>query len=270
MNEVLVALGLSPWKSVLGALLLPPVPWLALLVLAWVWRLRHQAAATLLLLVSLAGLWLSHCQATGLWLERVWATDAALAPARMPDLRRSLAGRPAVVLVLGGGVVPLAPEYGESHLTDSAYQRLHYGLWLGRQIGQPLMVTGRAGPDAPAGVSEASIAHRLLNRDHGVDLRWQEGASRDTRENARFSLRLLQAQGVQQVLLVTQGWHMPRAMRAFRQEAQRMGYTVVLQAAPMGMGRPSGLVLMQWIPSPDGYRRVHQVLREMLGWVSGA
>ena len=270
MNELFVALGLTGWKAQIGALLLPPVPWLALLALAWAWRLRRRATATGLCCLALTGLWFSHCQVTGVWLERLWVRDAALPPAQMPDLRRSLAGRKATVLVLGGGVQALAPEYGEAHLGDAAYQRLHYGLWLSRQTGLPLMVSGRAGPDSPAGVSEASIAHRLLGRDLGSALRWQEGASRDTRENARFSLNLLKAEGVQEVLVVTHGWHMPRAMRAFRQEAERLQYPVQLQAAPMGLARPSDPAWLQWLPSVDGYRRVHQVLREMLGWVAGA
>ena len=79
-----------------------------------------------------------------------------------------------------------------------------------------------------------------------------------------------QAEGVQRVMVVTHGWHMPRALRAFRQEAERLHYPVQLQAAPMGLARPSEPVLLQWLPSVDGYRRVHQVLREMLGWVAGA
>lgn len=270
MNDLVVAFGWSSWKSLVGALLLPPVPWLALLLLAWAWRQRRRTTATLVGALALAGLWFSNCQATGAWLERLWAQDAELPPAQMSALRRSLADAKAVVLVLGGGVQALAPEYGEAHLTDGAFQRLHYGLWLSRQTGLPLMVSGSAGPGSTAGVSEASVAQRLLTRDHGSGLGWQEGNARDTRENARFSLSLLQAEGVQRVLVVTHGWHLPRAMRAFRQEAVRLGYAVHLQAAPMGLARPTGPAVLQWLPSPDGYRRVHQVLREMVGWLAGA
>ena len=240
------------------------------LVLAWRWRLRYRLGASLLLTLSMALLWLSTCQAPGAWLQRQWASSPALRPDRMADLRRSLAGRKAVVLVLSGGVHPLAPEYGEAHWVDGAFQRLHYGVWLGRQIGVALMASGGAGHAGSAGLGEAAVAGRILIRDYGSTLRWTEAASRDTRENARFSLTLLQAEGIQDMLLVTHGWHMKRALRAFEQEAARMGYPVHLVPAPMGLAAPSGPALLQWLPSPDGYRRSHQVLREMLGWVAGA
>ena len=270
MNEVFVALGLSDWKAFIGALLLPPAPGLLGIVLAWRWRLRCRLLAPVLLTLSVALLWLSACQAPGAWLERGWVSSPTLRPDRMADLRRSLTGRRVVVLVLGGGAHTLAPEYGEAHLVDGAFQRLHYGVWLGRQIGVPLMATGGAGHAGTAGLAEAAVAGRILNRDYGSALRWIEGASRDTRENARFSLTLLQAEGIQDVLLVTHGWHMKRSMRAFEQEAARMGYSVHLMAAPMGLAAPSGPVLLHWLPSADGYRRTHQVLREMVGWVAGA
>ena len=270
MNEVFVALGLSDWKAFIGALLLPPAPGLLGIVLAWRWRLRCRLLAPVLLTLSVALLWLSACQAPGAWLERGWVSSPTLRPDRMADLRRSLTGRRVVVLVLGGGAHTLAPEYGEAHLVDGAFQRLHYGVWLGRQVGVPLMATGGAGHAGTAGLAEAAVAGRILNRDYGSALRWIEGASRDTRENARFSLTLLQAEGIQDVLLVTHGWHMKRSMRAFEQEAARMGYSVHLMAAPMGLAAPSGPVLLHWLPSADGYRRTHQVLREMVGWVAGA
>lgn len=270
VNEVFVALGLSDWKAFISALLMPPVPGLLGLALAWKWHSRHRLMAPLLFALSIALLWLSTCQAPGAWLERQWASNQALRPDRMGDLRRSLVGRKAVVLVLGGGVQALAPEYGEAHLTDAAFQRLHYGVWLGRQIGLPLMASGGAGHAGAAGLAEAAVASRILNRDYGGALRWTEGASRDTRENARFSLTLLQSEGIQDVLLVTHGWHMKRSMRAFEQEAARMGYTVHLVAAPMGLAAPSGPPMLEWLPSVDGYRRVHQVLREVVGWVAAS
>lgn len=270
VNEVFVALGLSDWKAFISALLLPPVPGLLGLLLAWRWRLRHRLAAPAIFTVSIALLWLSTCQAPGAWLERQWTSSPALRPDRMADLRRSLAGRKAVVLVLGSGVHPLAPEYGEAHLADAAFQRLHYGVWLGRQISVPLMATGGAGHAGNTGLAEAAVAGRTLARDYASELRWAEFAARDTRESARFSLTLLQAEGIQDVLLVTHGWHMKRTLRAFSQEAARMGYSVHLTPAPMGLAAPSGPTLLHWLPSVDGYRRTNQVLREMVGWVSGA
>lgn len=270
VNEVVVALGLSDWKAVVSALLLPPMPSLLALMLAWHWRRRYKFGSKALYSLAVATLWLSTSQVPGHWLERQWGNSPALLPSRLADLRRSLLDRKAVVLVLGGGVQTLAPEFGESHLPDGAFQRLHYGIWLGRQVNAPLMVSGGVGFAGSPGLPEATVAGQIMVRDYGSSLRWAERASRDTRENARFSLVMLKSEGIQDVLLVTHSWHMKRALRAFEQEAVRVGFAVHLVPAPMGLAAPQGPALLQWLPSVDGYRRTHQTLREMVGWLAGA
>ncbi len=270
VNETFAALGLLNWKPVIGALLLPPVP---LLVLVWVaWRLgqRRRWAGGLVLTLALAGLWLSHSQAVGAWLERRLLAPPALSPQQVADLRRSLADRNPVVLVLGGGTQALAPEYGEAHLTPEALTRLHFGLWLARQIQAPVMVSGGAGHAQPNGPAEAAVAARIAARDYNRPLRWQEIHSRDTRENARLSLAMLRTDNITDLLLVTDGWHMARSMRDFEQEAARTGFKARLIAAPMGLAGPQAQPLQQWLPSIDGYQRVHQALHEILGLLAGA
>jgi uncharacterized SAM-binding protein YcdF (DUF218 family) len=149
-------------------------------------------------------------------------------------------------------------------------ERLHYGLWLGRQLQAPVMVSGGIGRAQTLGSAEADVAARIASRDYGRTLRWLENASVDTRDNARKSLQLLRSEGITEVFLVTHGWHMRRSLRAFTEEAAKLGFATRIVPAPMGMAADDGQPLLQWLPSPDGYRRVHQVLREMLGWLAGA
>jgi uncharacterized SAM-binding protein YcdF (DUF218 family) len=270
VNELFATFGLLDWKPLVTALLLPPLPWLVMVLgAAWL-RPRRPALAAMLLLLALTGGWLSHCQGFGALLERTLDVPPALSPARVADLRRNLAGRKPVVLMLGGGVQALAPEYGEAHLGDRALQRLHYALWLGRQLQAPVMVTGGTGLAGAAASAEAEVAARIAARDYGRPLRWVETESRDTRENARLSLQRLRTEGVTDVLLVTHGWHMRRALRAFEQAADQTGVGTRIVPAPMGMAEDSEQAALRWMPSPTGYRRVHQALREMVGWAAGA
>mgnify|MGYP000851846340 CR=1 FL=1 len=44
---------------------------------------------------------------------------------------------------------------------------------------------------------KTAVAARIAARDYGRNLRWQEAQSHDTRGNARFSLPLLQKDGIQ-------------------------------------------------------------------------
>jgi uncharacterized SAM-binding protein YcdF (DUF218 family) len=270
VNETFAALGLLDWKPIVGALLLPPVPLLVLILLAWLQRGRRPVLAQLMLLLSMVGLWLSLCQVTGVWLERQLTVAAELSPARLIDWRRTLAGHKPVVVVLGGGVQGLAPEYGEAHLGSLSLQRLHYGLWLGKQLQSPVMVSGGAGPAQASGPFEADVANRIASRDYGRTLRWLEPGSRDTRENARRSLQVLREEGITEVFLVTHAWHMQRALRAFEQEAARVGFSAKLVPAPMGLATENESAALRWMPSPDGYRRVHSALREMVGLLAGA
>ena len=83
-------------------------------------------------------------------------------------------------------------------------------------------------------------------------------------------MQLLRTEGITEVFLVSHGWHMRRSLRAFNEEAAKVGFVARIVPAPMGMASINGQPLLQWLPSPDGYRRVHQVLHEMLGLLAGA
>lgn len=274
MDSVFASLGLLDIKPLLTVLLLPPVPLLLLVLLAW--RLvaggRHRTTGSVLMLAGVVTLWLSCCAGMGAALERwLLKPPPPLTEARVMALRQASAPRPkAVVLILGGGREAWAPEYGEPSLSARSLQRLHYGLWLARRLDAPAMFSGGTGFAQSAGPAEADIAARLAERDYGRRLRWVENQSRDTRQNASASLRLLADQSVTDIVLVTHGWHMPRALRAFQEAAQRSGQAVHFTAAPMGMALAVDRPALNWLPTQEGFDQVHRVLREGLGLALGA
>ena len=280
MNESFAALGLLPWKPLLSALLLPPVPLLLLLVLGTGLRRSAPMLGRLLIWSSLIGLWLSHCTVTGQWLEQgLLHPPPALSTEQLTQWRISLGTQQSAVLILGAGRDPLAPEYGEADLNAESSQRLRYGLWLARQLGQaPVMFSGGNRHTATKGAPEAQTAQRVAERDHGRSLRWLETESRDTRENARLSLALLASTGAGQRLLsnggtlflVTHGWHMPRAKRAFDEEVARRKFIVRIVPAPMGLAEPDLSGVQRWLPSVQGYQRVYRSLHEWYGRLAGA
>ena len=271
VNQVFATLGLLEWKPLVATLLLPPVPWLVMLLLAWWWQRRRPGWATFLQLTAVLGLWFSHCQVTGGLLERQLTVAPTLSTQRLAELRRSLPDGKTAIVVLGGGARELAPEYGESHLSPHSAERLHYAMWLTRQLPVPLLFSGGNGWGHPDGPAEAALAARMAQRDYGRPLRWQETQSHDTRDNARFSLPLLQKDGITQVVLVTHGWHMRRALRAFADEAARNGMALKLVPAPMGLVADRHVpTLQRWAPSNDGNQRVRQALREWIGLAAGA
>ena len=106
--------------------------------------------------------------------------------------------------------------------------------------------------------SEAEVAARLALAEHGAVLRWLEADSRDTAGNARLTAPPLLASGVQRIALVTDAWHMPRAMHAFSQS----GLTVT--PAPIGFVLPLRSALLEWLPSASGLQASSVVMREVL------
>ncbi|MCK6419625.1 MAG: YdcF family protein [Aquabacterium sp.] len=273
MDSVIANLGLSGWKPIFAALLLPPFPLLLLMVVGarlMVSR-RHWRSGWVVMLSVLLLMWASCCIGVGHFLERALLhVPPPLTESQMAPLRREPQARQTAVVVLGGGRERVAPEYGESHLAPRSMQRLHYGLWLARKLNAPVMFSGGSGHAQVDGPAEADIAARIAARDFGRPLRWAENLSRDTRGNAAASLGLLKTDGISTVVLVTHGWHMRRAQRAFQEAAQQHGMSIQVVSAPMGLAAAEVRPVLRWLPTQEGFTQVQLVLRETLGFWLGA
>ena len=271
MNDLLLLHLPGAWKPVLTALLLPPVPWLLLIAVGARCLWRRQRAGWWLVLPSLAALWLGSTTGTAERLARLAGLEATALPASrisaLAAAQASAAGRSnTAIVVLGGGRDLIAPEYGGADLSSESLRRLRYGLWLSRATGLPVAFSGGHGWSQPQGESEAGIAARVAAREFGQPLRWLESQSRDTRSNARLTMPLLRADGIGHVVLVTHGWHMKRALRAFVEAAAE----ATIEPAPIDLAQDADLAPMAWLPSGPGYMRCRQVLREWIALHLGA
>jgi uncharacterized SAM-binding protein YcdF (DUF218 family) len=161
------------------------------------------------------------------------------------------------IVILGGGRNRNAPEWGGFTVSAFTLQRVRYGAKLAHQTALPVLVSGGA-PDG-AGPAEGDLMRAVLRDELGVDPRWNDNASRNTRENAEFSARTLQPLGIKQIVLVSDGWHLARA----RGEFERNGFRVI--AAPTGLIGSRPFTLYQLVPNVESLRYAHFALREMLG-----
>jgi uncharacterized SAM-binding protein YcdF (DUF218 family) len=121
---------------------------------------------------------------------------------------------PGAVVILGGGVVvdgPLEPR--RERLSPRSVQRVLAGARVARATGLPVLVAGGTAPWLR--MTEAALMRSMLQDELSVPVRWVEDRSRDTAENAAFSARLLAADGVRSVVLVTHAYHMPRSKAVF-------------------------------------------------------
>jgi uncharacterized SAM-binding protein YcdF (DUF218 family) len=272
VNSLFVLLGIESWKPALAALLLPPVPFLLLTLIGARLILPRRGWGWTLIVLSVAGLWLSNCIGTAHLIEHVaQQAPPALKPDRIREIRDDARGKAGMaIVVLGGGMEPFAPEYGVSNLGHTSLERLRYGIWLGRETGVPVGFSGGIGwaQGSTQGTSEAAVAARIAAQEFNRPLRWTEDRSRDTRQNAGASIALLKKSGITHILLVTNGWHMPRARRAFEQAA--LGSGIVIEPAPMGLAPRVNEPALDWLPTSQGASRVRSAMRETLGRWFGA
>lgn len=241
-------------KALISALLLPPAGPLLLAMLGLLLSIAWRRLGALVVALGLAALWAFATHGVALQLSRHLLPLPP--PVALADLGRH---RAQAIVVLGGGVQAEAPEYGEPQPSAATLGRLRYGARLARASGLPLAFAGGMGWSGRGLASEAEAALQSARRDFGVDLRWVDDRSRDTRENARQMAQLLRPQaatGVRRIALVTDAWHLPRATLEFR----AAGFEVL--PAPTGLPRPQERPALEWLPSAYGLSASRQVLRE--------
>ncbi len=134
---------------------------------------------------------------------------------------------PQAIVVLAAGRDSYAPEYDlHGTVSGNTLVRLRYAAFLYRRTHLPILVSG--GTVYDGGPPEALLMRSVLEDDFSVPVRWVEGRSKDTFQNAQDSTRLLRTAHIRSIYLVTQAWHMRRAMAAFH------GMHVTVTPAPTG------------------------------------
>lgn len=256
-------------RPLLASLLIPPVPFFGTLLVGLALLRRRPQAARIAIGGSIALLWLTSTVGFARLLAPALLEEfPAISAQRMDELRRTTDGKAAIVAV-GSGIFQHAPEYGaDANLTGSSLERLRYAVWLSRRTGLPAAFSGGVGWAGELGASEAATAKRIAETEFGHPLRWAEGDSRDTLQNAKFSVAMLRAAGVRHIVLVTSAFHARRATRAFRREAEAVGMTV--ETAPVGIVIRLDDPVYDWVPTPYGASLCPTIFREWIAFQTGS
>lgn len=239
--------------NLIAAFLLPPLN-LILVGLLGLWFLRATAKRRRVLLGK--GLIVIALLGIGL-LSTPWVAKRALAWFETPPLTRIDRNDADAIVILGGGSYQNAPEFGGTHnLKGETLERLRYGAYLARKTGRPLLVSGGAPDGGPA---EAPLMQAVLAQDFQVKTRWIEDRSDNTRENAAYAAEQLKRDGVTRIWLVSQAWHLARAVPEF----ERHGLTVI----PAGTGyvNAAPTTPLDFVPNGGYLRLSHYATHEAIG-----
>ena len=243
-----------PIRYFLKQLLLPPGVFLLLLALAWWLRRRHPRLASGCFVLGFGGMWLISLPAVVAGGAQLLQTEPPLALEEWA----TLAQRADAIVVLGSGRERADPAWGSDQPTGVGLERQRYAARLAKASGLPVLTSGGLHYGTPP--SEAELRAVSMREDFGVAVRWKEEGSRTTWENAQMSAAILLPQGIKRVAVVTQAWHMPRAVWSFEQA----GFEVV--PAPVGFlvadnARPLG----GWMPEFKSVWQSGQLINEAVG-----
>lgn len=241
------------FNTAVGALLLPPFSLIWLCALGLLLRRRWPRAGVLLSLSALLILTLLSTRFGAMLLVRpLEQLHAPLIATRGLDAQ--------AIVVLGGGRISQAPEYGAADVPNLyTLARLRYAARLQRITGLPLLVSSGMPDGAPQ--SEAALMATVLRDDFKVPVRWVEGESDNTAQNARFSAQMLGRDGVTRIVLVTDAIHMARAQQAFANNGLQ-----VIPAATVFYSRERGTAV-DWVPRAQWLHLSAYASHEWLGRV---
>jgi uncharacterized SAM-binding protein YcdF (DUF218 family) len=199
-------------KQFLKHLLLPPVPWLVMLLAVLIFW-RRQWARKLLLVTFLLILALHSGPVN-------YVLRYPLESRYRPLLEPEKVGSYDAIVVLTGGIIPASGLIPLASIDEFMFRRLDEAWRLYRIQPKPIIVSGGHVDPFTADKNENKIARNYL-------ILWGvpesdvigEAQSRDTFESAVQVQRLLEQKGWKRYLLVTSAFHMPRSMLVFTARA---------------------------------------------------
>lgn len=167
------------------------------------------------------------------------------------------------VIVLGGLLDHRQTKAARAPAYNDGVERLlvAYDLLRADKARFAVLSGGTDDKDDPV-VESRELARQLESWGISGDRLLTEGGSRNTRENAAFSARLLKDHGLLTLLLVTSAAHMPRALAAFRAEGLEPDTLPVDYRGfdPAGSDE-------KWLPRAQALAASTAALREMVGRV---
>ena len=233
------------------------VLWVAALWLLWCGRKRFGLAVGLL-----AGF--------GLWVVATpFVGDALVYPLerRFPAVVAKKAPQADVIVLLGGALGGAHPPQRPNFDLGSAADRVWHAADLFHAGKAPvILVTGGNQPGAIGTQVEAEAIHlMLLSLQVPAKAIRLETQSRNTLENAKNCLPIIQAIRAKRLLLVTSAMHMPRAMLTFEATFGGSGI-VVLPASTDVLALPVDTHLLgHWLPDAASLVVTSMAVKEYFG-----
>jgi uncharacterized SAM-binding protein YcdF (DUF218 family) len=163
------------------------------------------------------------------------------------------------IVILAGGRLRDQPEYDGDTVSAISLQRLRYGAWLKRRTLLALYVSGGSTRSEPR--AEAELMRDVLQKEFNVAVDVVEKQSKTTYENAKFTAELLKQHNHHSIFLVSNAFHMPRAVEAF----EAFGINVVAAPTVFFTSHTGNVQLNDFLPYAYAFKESYYALHEMFG-----
>jgi len=163
------------------------------------------------------------------------------------------------IVVLGFEQYYGSPEYGGATSGQGEISRLRYAAFLHRNTGLPVAVIG--GDRLNTGNTGAERMGDVLEREFNVPVRYRDGRSVHTFDNAKYAREILLKDDINRIVLVTHAWHMLRSKRSFAKE----GFSVIAAPTQFFILGPLQEGIGEWMPTSDALERNRWFFHEIAG-----
>lgn len=163
------------------------------------------------------------------------------------------------IVVLGFRPYHNAPEYGGATSDPDEISRLRYAARLHRNTGLPVAVIG--GDRLNTGSTGSARMGDVLEREFNVPVRYRDGRSAHTFDNAKYAHEMLSKDGISRIVLVTHAWHMLRSKLSFEHE----GFSVIAAPTQFFVPGPLQKGIGAWVPTSDALERNRWFFHEIAG-----
>jgi uncharacterized SAM-binding protein YcdF (DUF218 family) len=165
------------------------------------------------------------------------------------------------IVVLGGGLSPADQNNPESDLSQAADRMVMAAKLFHAGKAQKIWLSGGQHPNFLTSEAQAMAEFLLLLGVPKSAISLEE-SSRNTRENAKFTLAQLEGAGVEKAILVTSALHMRRALGNFTNQ------TIIF--IPMATDYEVRMQASKWqnvIPNSEALDRSSRAFKETAAWL---
>ncbi len=236
-------------RGLLTALLIPPLSLVYLAAAGLLLRRARPLRGRIVVWASLLGLITLAVPAVGYSLIAMLERSLPLTPPADDP--------PQAIVILSGDISRTGGDPPDFLVGNLTLERERTGAALARRTHLPVLVTGGVLQENAPPI--AALMADSMREDFQVPVRWTETRSADTWENARFSAAILRDAGIHSIYLVTNAWHMRRALLAFAPTG------LVVTAAPTDLGRLPTYDGGDFIPRVSVWQVSYFALHEWIG-----